>query len=374
MRLFFIFLTSAILACIAAIALLAGLMPPGEGSFGIAKMVPVILTVLIPVCFCLIWFPANALVWLFIGRESRHAALRQARPLFLFSGTLFVLSTGLCGYYLVPYWLHTVRLDYRLEDQFGKPISGAGIRRHDNFTQGRKDTELKSDAEGLFHVSCKPGESFSLQPHKEGYAVASENTTGAYSEDLRLKQKSATGRLDLIVIKMWKAQGEEPLVGIGREYKLHFTNAPIYFDLISGLIVSNGGDLRITVNRPEGIISGRNQQEWSVKFEVVDGGLMDSSGTERLTYFAPESGYQPSKSISNKDRLPEGGVTGFRTGFYMKSRNGQVYAKLGVSFRINETPNDLMYITFGGIANTNYSRNWEAASGTYLKPGFLPSY
>jgi hypothetical protein len=204
--------------------------------------------------------------------------------------------------------------------------------------------------------------------------VASENTTGAYSEDLRLKQKSATGRLDLIVIKMWKAQGEEPLVGIGREYKLHFTNAPIYFDLISGLIVSNGGDLRITVNRPEGIISGRNQQEWSVKFEVVDGGLMDSSGTERLTYFAPESGYQPSKSISNKDRLPEGGVTGFRTGFYMKSRNGQVYAKLGVSFRINETPNDLMYITFGGIANTNYSRNWEAASGTYLKPGFLPSY
>ena len=49
-----IFITSAIVAIIAAFALLNNMMPPGEGSFGLAKLAPLILMVLIPVCFCLI--------------------------------------------------------------------------------------------------------------------------------------------------------------------------------------------------------------------------------------------------------------------------------------------------------------------------------
>jgi hypothetical protein len=169
---------------------------------------------------------------------------------------------------------------------------------------------------------------------------------------------------------MWKAQGAEPLVGIGKTYKLHYSDAPICFDLLAGTIVSNGGDIRITVSRPPGIISERNPQFWSVKFEVTDGGLMDSSGTERITYFAPENGYQPSITIASTNRLPTSGIGGFASGLYMKSRNGQVYTKLGFDFGINENPDDLMYIEFRGIANTNFSRNWEGASGTYLNPGY----
>ncbi len=42
------FLLSAILAVIAAIGLLIKLIPPGEGAFGIAKAVPLNLTILIP--------------------------------------------------------------------------------------------------------------------------------------------------------------------------------------------------------------------------------------------------------------------------------------------------------------------------------------
>jgi len=99
--------------------------------------------------------------------------------------------------------------------------------------------------------------------------------------------------------------------------------------------------------------------------------MNSSPEMERTTYFAPESGYQPTKTISSSDRLPEGGTGGFRTRFFVESRNGQVYSKLRFDFGVNEKPDDLMYIEFAGIANTNYSRNWEGASGTYLKPGFL---
>jgi hypothetical protein len=135
MPFFIIFIASAILAIISAFALLAHLIPPGEGSFGIAKMAPIILMVLIPVFFCLIWFPANLSVWLSLARDEK-GKLTGAKPVLVFSGILFVLTLAVSGNYLAPQWFHRVHFYYKLEDQFGQPVSGATIRRHDNFTTG----------------------------------------------------------------------------------------------------------------------------------------------------------------------------------------------------------------------------------------------
>jgi hypothetical protein len=260
----------------------------------------------------------------------------------------------------------------KLVDQFSNAVGNASIsfdvRVMNGFESTVKRGQVVSDSNGFFTISGYHGQDLGFMPHKDGYALGSTSTYFKYS---RMEQGYfVPDSKNPIVVKMWKVQGAEPLIGIGKKHKLHYANEPICFDLLAGTNVSGGGDLRITVTRPPGIISGRNPQFWSVKFEVVDGGLMDSSGTERITYFAPENGYQPTKIISSKDRLPEGGTGGFHTGFYLKSRNGQVYAKLGVSFGINSNPDDFMYFEFAGIANTNYSRNWEGASGTFLNPGY----
>ena len=258
-----------------------------------------------------------------------------------------------------------------LEDQFSNAVANASIsfdvRIYNGFESTVKRGQVVSDGKGFFKISGFHGESLGFMPHKDGYTLNSPNTYFKYS---RMEQGYfVPDPKNPVVVKMWKVQGAEPLAGIGKKYKLHYTNAPICFDLVAGTIVTNGGDLQITISRPPGIISGRNPQWWKVKFDVVGGGLMNSFD-ERTTYFAPENGYEPSKIISSSDRLPEGGTGGFHTGFYIKSRNGQVYSKIGVSFRVNEKPDDLMYIEFGGIANTNYSRNWEGASGTFLNPGY----
>jgi hypothetical protein len=260
----------------------------------------------------------------------------------------------------------------KLEDQFSNAVANATINFDVRVNNGVESTvhrgQVVSDAKGFFNISGYHGESLGVMPQQVGFAVATRSTFFKYSrmeENYHVPEPH-----NPVVVKVWKIQGDEPLVGISKQYKIHYTNAPICFDLIAGTIVTNGGDLRITVSRPPGIISGRNPQWWKVNFEVIDGGLIDSSGTERTTYFAPESGYQQSKTISSSDRLREGGTGGFHTGFYLKSRNGQVYAKLGVSFGINENPDDLMYFMFAGAANTNHSRNLEAELGTYLHPGF----
>lgn len=259
----------------------------------------------------------------------------------------------------------------KLEDQFSNAVGNASIsfdvRVYNGFESTVKRGQVVSDANGFFKISGYHGQDLGFMPHKDGYALASPNTSFKYSH-MEQGYFSPDSK-NPVVVKMWKTQGAEPLIGIGGKFKLQYTNTPICFDLVAGTIVTNGGDLQVTISRPPGIISGRNPQWWRVKFETVGGGLMNSF-EERTTYFAPETGYEPSKTISSSDRLPEGGTGGFHTGFYLKSRNGQVYSKIGVSFRVNEKPDDFMYLEFGGIANTNYSRNWEGASGTFLNPGF----
>ena len=141
------------------------------------------------------------------------------------------------------------------------------------------------------------------------------------------------------------------------------------FDLLTGQIVSAGGDIKITVTRPPGILSGRNRQDWSVRVEAVNGGLMDSGGQETVTYSAPESGYEPSDTFMFSTNAPYKWFEEFNQGFFLMSRNGQVYSKLGLSFRINRTPDDFMYVTFGGVANANHSRNWEGDANTMQSVG-----
>jgi hypothetical protein len=260
----------------------------------------------------------------------------------------------------------------KLEDQFSNAVGNASIsfdvRVMNGFESTVKRGQVISDSKGFFKISGYHGQDLGFMPHKEGYALASSNTYFKYS---RLEQGYFVPNPNKpVVVQMWKIQGEEPLVGIGKKYKLHYTNAPIHFDLLAGTIVTNDGDLIITISRPPGIISGRNPQWWRVKLDVVDGGLIDSDSVNIIPYFAPENGYEPSITISSTNRFRNGGQGGFLKGFYIKSRNGQVYSKLGLDFGINRNPDDFMYIEFSGIANTNHSRNWEGASGTYLHPRF----
>ena len=129
-------------------------------------------------------------------------------------------------------------------------------------------------------------------------------------------------------------------------------------DLLTGQIVPSGGDLKIAVSRPPGVISGVNRQDWSVQIQAVDGGLIDSGDQAAVTYAAPQSGYQPSMTLAASTNGH--GVELIQQTFFVQSRNGQVYSKLGLSFRINSDPDGLMTITFSGVANSNGSPNWEA--------------
>jgi hypothetical protein len=257
----------------------------------------------------------------------------------------------------------------RLEDQFGKPVVGADVTGstiiYGGLRVGSDKVSTKSDATGSFSLEAGKGESMGVMPRKAGYALASTNTAFRYSHLSPGYHVPDPG--NPVVLKMWKLQGSEPLLGINGQYKMPFTDAPIHFDLIKGEIVPIGGDIKLTVNRSPGVVSERTLQDWSVQVEAVDGGLIEPSGQDRVTYWAPDAGYQPSATYVFSTNAPYRWVGGFNHGFFLRTRNGQVYSKLGLSFRINQQPEQPMYITLSGVANTNRSRNWEGDPNT-MKP------
>ena len=241
----------------------------------------------------------------------------------------------------------------KIVDQHDEPLSGVNVTGNlmvmGGLGDGAKNQTLitQSDTNGLFQFTGVRGWRLGVSIKKQGYTSGLTNgATGATNQNNRE------------IFTMWKLQGAEPLVNINQRCKLHYTNAPINFDLLTGQIVSSGGDLKITVNRPPGVISGLNRQDWSVQIQVVDGGLIDSGGQEAVTYAAPESGYQPNITLAASANGH--GLELIQQGLFVQSRNGQVYSKVGLSLRIDSDPDGLMNITLGGVANTNGSRNWEA--------------
>jgi len=252
----------------------------------------------------------------------------------------------------------------RVIDQFGSPVVGAAIKgsiQVNNGTRvGADKISLVTDGNGFFTVSGYKGKALGINVSKAGYVLATTNTRFVYSLLWPEGERYNPDPNNPAVIKMWKLQGAEPLVGIDKTYKLRYTGAPINFDLVAGEIVPTGGDLKITVNRAAGEVSEHNPQDWSVQVEAVNGGLIETTVAEsRVTYAAPEDGYQPSAAfvMSTASQSWHAAVDQM---FFIESRGGKVYGKVRLIFGINETLDGFMNITFSGVANVNSSRNWEA--------------
>jgi hypothetical protein len=252
----------------------------------------------------------------------------------------------------------------KLEDQFGNPVVGAKIAGntiiYNGVRSGAEHVSATSDANGVFQINAGKGESLGIVPRKGGYALATKDTYFKYS--YMYPDHFTPDPNNPTVIKMWKLQREEPLVGIDKEYRFPFTNAPVYFDLAAGKIVSAAGDLQAIITRAPGSISQRNRGDWSIELIPVNGGIMEPQyNTSYITFEAPESGYQSNYLVLMNHDDPAW-QDGINKELFLKSKGGQVYSKFSLGFRINNDQDGLMWFRFRGVANTNGSRNWEATA------------
>jgi len=252
----------------------------------------------------------------------------------------------------------------QLEDQFSNAVSSADIsfsvQYEDAKARGIHRGQVVSDANGFFTISGYQGASLTMLPRKAGYTLATTDTSFRYSQ--LQPGYFVPDANNPVIIKMWKLGSAKPLTAINKTFKLPYTDAPIFFDLLTGKIVPAGGDLEAIVTRAPGVITGRNHGDWSIKLVPVSGGILETDyHTAQVTFEAPAGGYQDNYFVQMKPDDP-GWYDNIQKMFFLTSRDGQVYSKLLFDFEINDDPNGLMYFQFRGVASTNGSRNWEATA------------
>jgi hypothetical protein len=252
----------------------------------------------------------------------------------------------------------------RVEDQFTNGIPGVAVNFSVRVYNGVESTvkrgQVMTDGSGLFTISGYNGESLSLVPEKSGYVLATTDTLFKYShlED----HPYESDRSNPTVIKMWKRQGAEPLVGINKTYRLPYTGEPIFFDLVTGQTLPSGGDLKVVVTRSPGVITQRDHGDWSIQLVPVSGGIIETDyGASQVAFDAPESGYQDN-FLAQMSHDSQAWFDNIQKAFFLESRGGQVYSKFSLNFGINDDPNGTMWFEFKGVANANGSRNWEASA------------
>jgi hypothetical protein len=250
----------------------------------------------------------------------------------------------------------------RLEDQSGSAVGGAAVNfsiQYENANaRGIQRGQVVSDGNGFFTISGYKGANLVIMPKKAAYALATTGTSFRYSQLTPGYFVPDAG--NPTVIKMWKLQGAEPLVGINKTFKLPYTGEPIFFDLVTSNVVPAGGDLEVIVTRAPGVITQRNHGDWSIKLVPVNGGIMQTDyHTSQVTFDAPADGYQDNYLVQ-MDHDDPAWFDNIQRVFFLTSRNGQVYSKLSLDFKINDDPNGTMWLQFTGVANANGSRNWEA--------------
>jgi len=254
----------------------------------------------------------------------------------------------------------------KLEDQFGNPVVNAEVTGsiiiYNGVRAGSEKVVVTSDANGFFQINHGKGESLGIMPRKAGYTLATADTEFKYTKLNPHPYVPDAG--NPTVIKMWKLQGAGSLVEINQTFKPPYTGEPIFFDLVAGTIVLNGGDLEVIVTREPGVITQRKQdhRDWSIKIVPVNGGIIGSDyRAAQVTFEAPADGYQDSFVVQMNHDDP-GWFDNVQKVFFLTIRNGQVYSKFSFDFGINDDPSGTMWFQFKGVANTNGSRNWEATT------------
>ena len=248
----------------------------------------------------------------------------------------------------------------QIEDQFGKPVGDAdvkfGVRVYNGWRSTVDRGSVRADAGGRFKITGYNGESISVLPEKTGYIVRTQIGSGIYSHMWSEEQRAHPDPARPVIIKMWKAQGAEPLLQIDKRLGSVRSDSPAGIDLIEGRFVGGGeGDLDVQAECSDVSVGAGQAKAWSVRVEATGGGLIEAEQSEYpIAFRAPDVGYESSKTF--KHDPSEQGITKY---IFIKSRSGQVFTKLQIMFFIYDDAQDQLHIEMRGFANTNASQNWE---------------
>jgi hypothetical protein len=266
-------------------------------------------------------------------------------------------------------WKTPIEFYGKVVDERSIPVEGARISFMwtDLSAQGTSTRETTSDQQGLFSLSGVRGKRLVVTSvTKEGYYTSFQSNRFSFEyanpHETTYHEPDATNP----VVFLLKRKGQaEPLVNGLTLFGFKPDGTRYFLDLVQGKNKREPpGDLIVQFLRGE---SNRARKfDWSVKFDVPEGGLLET--TEEFMFTAPAEGYQPSIEIVAKADDPNW-PSQVKRRFYLVSRNGKCYGRLEAT--IIPAYNQISAIDLTYFVNTNSSRNLEYDPAVQPKPKFL---
>lgn len=290
----------------------------------------------------------------------------------LFSSKTELLSRVARERYFRSMDIQPIEFYGRVEDQDGNPIPQAEITYfiHPTPTLGAGKGSVFTDNDGRFYVSDKAGASISFQLSKKGYLSNATNRGAIFSLLESPAIRYVPNHASPQVIRMWKAQGPEPLIEIDQRYEFSAESATIRIDLLTARIAEEGGDIEVDVSRGIGSLHKGEKFDWQAVIRPIDGGVrtVDTLSEFDAAYRAPKDGYTNFlRLVMAKDAVTW--QSGISVPVYVTSRGGLVHSKFVLSLSMNAGSNISISLR-RGVANPSGSRNWEInpAKSTRLTP------
>lgn len=243
-------------------------------------------------------------------------------------------------------------------DQDNMPVSQAVVKLRIGSPDGAVFKNLITDNNGLFVLKDIKGKYLYINKiERDGYEYSkyAEHFSFNYGGDQEAKH--IPNQDDPTIFKMWKKGESEPLIKSSKAYKIKPDGSAYYIDLLKERIsIEEPNDFDLIVEMRIDSDTGDRRYNWSIIFKSQNGGLIETEDV--FLYRAPENGYQKSIKLEFDKDKPTWIVHVDRKFFYLKSRNGRVYAALSFTISPNKK-SGYGFIKIKSIINPNGSTNLE---------------
>jgi hypothetical protein len=239
----------------------------------------------------------------------------------------------------------------------------AAVQINNGSRVGTDRFSVTSGRDGLFTIDGHRGKSLGMIVSKPGYEMVSTNSYFIYSHLWSERERHHPNPQEPTLLRLHRLKGSEPLNKLDASLRTAYSNIPFFFDVFSNQFSKIKGDLRISVTRSQGTLSKKSPGDWSVSFEAVDGGILETDfQSSRVALEAPEAGYANRIVVSMKQN-DSAWMDNVQKVIYLKSRGGSAFSKFRIEFMINIEPDGQIFTEINGFANLNGSRNWEDSFG-----------
>jgi len=216
---------------------------------------------------------------------------------------------------------------------------------------------VTTDAHGRFALTDVKGALLSVKSmEKPGYETSEKSINRAQYWYWRNPEQTFKPDSDKPeIFHMWKKAGAEHLVHASKFYGIVPDGRSYAIDVLQEKKTEGGstGDFKVSIRRPSQVASDE-KYDWACVVEGIGGGVVEAS--EEQMYRAPAVGYQQRYEVNVSANDPQWSGQAKRN-FYLRSREGRVYARLEVEILSNYRDKAVFNVEY--YANPAGSRNLE---------------